>query len=293
MERLSILLIATVMAFNSFPFRMPVQSPDELVDSGTCGAQCVWKLSSDGILTISGDGSMADYGTSSTREAPYRMYQDQITAVVVEEGVTRIGQCAFVGLRNVKQVALADSIETISYEAFYGDRSLTEIEIPSSVKHLDAEAFLNCAALEKVILHEGLQDIGDMCFYDADALKELTIPASVTYIGELAFGRYSLDNSYIGGGIAKDETICGYPGTAAERLAFQDGLHFTPLLNVSSGDVNGDGEVDVFDVAFMKRYLDDPDSSLICLYASDLNADMMIDSTDCRRLNDYILAKAR
>lgn len=293
MERLSILLIATVMAFNSFPFRMPVQSPDELVDSGTCGAQCVWKLSSDGILTISGDGSMADYGTSSTREAPYRMYQDQITAVVVEEGVTRIGQCAFVGLRNVKQVALADSIETISYEAFYGDRSLTEIEIPSSVKHLDAEAFLNCAALEKVILHEGLQDIGDMCFYDADALKELTIPASVTYIGELAFGRYSLDNSYIGGGIAKDETICGYPGTAAEAYAFQDGISFSPLRAIVNGDVNGDGDIDVFDLSFLKRYLNHHESISICMYASDINSDMKIDTEDCYRLNNYILDKVR
>ncbi len=293
MKCLSVLFMTVVMAYNSIPFEMQTQASYDLIDTGDCGESCVWKLSTDGTLTISGEGAMADYGSSYVREAPYRTYQDQITAVVIEEGVTKIGQCAFVGLRNVKQVALADSIETISYEAFYGDRSLTEIEIPSSVKHLDAEAFLNCVSLEKVTLHEGLQDIGDMCFYDADALKELTIPASVTYIGEWAFGRYSLDNSYIGGGIAKDETICGYPGTAAERLAFQDGLHFTPLLNVSSGDVNGDGEVDVFDVSFMKRYLDDPDSSLICLYASDLNADMMIDSTDCRRLNDSILAKAR
>lgn len=281
------------MAFNSFPFRMPVQSPDELVDSGTCGAQCVWKLSSDGILTISGDGSMADYGTSSTREAPYRMYQDQITAVVIEEGVTRIGQCAFVGLHNVETVNLANSIEMIAYEAFYGNRSLNGIEIPASVKCLDAEAFMNCASLKKVHLHEGLQEIGEMCFYDADDLKELTIPASVESIGEWAFGHYSLDNSNIGGGIASDEAIYGYPGTAAEAYAFQDGISFSPLRAIVNGDVNGDGDIDVFDLSFLKRYLNHHESISICMYASDINSDMKIDTEDCYRLNNFILDKVR
>ena len=293
MKCLSVLFMTAVMAYNSIPFEMQTQDLDDLIDAGDCGESCVWKLSTDGTLTISGEGAMADYGSSYVREAPYRTYQDQITAVVIEEGVTKIGQCAFVGLRNVKQVALADSIETISYEAFYGDRSLTEIEIPSSVKHLDAEAFLNCVSLEKVTLHEGLQDIGDMCFYDADALKELTIPASVTYIGEWAFGHYSLDNSYIGGGVAADEIICGYPGSAAERFAFHDGIIFSPYSKIKCGDVNGDGEIDIFDVALIKRYLNAPNSISICMYASDMNSDMMIDSADCRRLNDHILAKGR
>lgn len=135
--------------------------------------------------------------------------------------------------------------------------------------------------------------IGAQCFYDSDALKELTIPASVTEIGQWAFGHYSLYDSYIGGGIALDETIYGYQGTAAERYALTDGVPFVPLDDVVLGDVTGDGIVDAFDLGMLKRYLNAPEDTTIRLSSANVNQDRKVDVQDCRMMQDYLLGNTR
>lgn len=72
-------------------------SAAESVASGSCGSEgdgsnLTWTLDSDGTLTISGTGTMADYYGSS---APWYSYQSQCKALVIENGVTRIGDRAF------------------------------------------------------------------------------------------------------------------------------------------------------------------------------------------------------
>ena len=58
----------------------------------SCGENVTWTLA-DGTLTISGTGRMTDYNSNSP--APWADQADQITAVVVESGVTTVGGSSF------------------------------------------------------------------------------------------------------------------------------------------------------------------------------------------------------
>lgn len=58
------------------------------VMSGKCGDNADWNFDkSTGILTISGSGKMYDYATIIS-EMPWKLYNNQIKRVVVEEGIT-------------------------------------------------------------------------------------------------------------------------------------------------------------------------------------------------------------
>ncbi len=259
------------------------------VSSGTCGENCTWILNEEGTLTISGTGTIT--GNLYPLKNTYAEHKNDISRIVIGEGITDIGDCAFGNLGNVTEVVLPDTLKTIGYRAFASQWQLHEVEIPSSVTAIYGEAFEGCTSLQKVTLHEGLKLIGEKCFYDADALKELSIPESTDIIGEWAFGFYTLSDSIIGGGVAADEMIYGCQGSTAEKYAFDCGINFDALDPVVSGDVNGDGNVDGFDNAILKRYLNSKDDFLICLSSSDTNEDMKVDENDARLLQDYLLKR--
>ena len=65
--------------------------------SGTCGDNLTWNLTGNGVLTISGTGAMSNYTSSSPSRAPWYSNRSSIKSVVIEEGVTSIGEYAFNG----------------------------------------------------------------------------------------------------------------------------------------------------------------------------------------------------
>lgn len=104
----------------------PTPTPEgNIVANGSCGENLTWKLGEDGTLTISGSGDMADY--SGETPAPWDPYKSQITAVVMEDGVTGLGAYAFAGCD-----------------------TLTGITIPGSVARIGEEALSGCSRLETV-----------------------------------------------------------------------------------------------------------------------------------------------
>jgi len=86
----------------------------EIVESGTCGENLSWTLDSVGTLTISGEGAMEN----SERESRWYNYNSSIFAVVIEEGVTSIGNYAFSDLQFFKEIVIPDSVTTIGKRAF-------------------------------------------------------------------------------------------------------------------------------------------------------------------------------
>jgi len=82
----------------------------EAIYSGTCGENLVWELDDEGTLTISGTGEMDDYGyvyddweISDYRMVPWEYMASDIVEVVIEDGVTTIGDYAFHGCINKKK----------------------------------------------------------------------------------------------------------------------------------------------------------------------------------------------
>ena len=91
---------------------------------------------------------MSDVLLSDNR--PWHDYCGQITSVVVEEGVTTIGQGAFQGFTNLTSVTLPASLSEIHAQAFDGCSSLAAITIPSGVTNVSAGAFSSCNVLADV-----------------------------------------------------------------------------------------------------------------------------------------------
>lgn len=121
----------------------------EVVDSGDCGESVTWSVYDDGTLVISGEGEMANY--FQMEEAPWGVHSASIRSVLVEEGVTTVGDYAFLSL-NAESISLPEGITFIGERAFAYCEKLTALTIPESVAVIDDYAFQSCTSLNKLTL---------------------------------------------------------------------------------------------------------------------------------------------
>ena len=159
-----------------------------VVASGTCGAQgdnLTWVLAGDGTLTISGSGEMKDYSTSSV--APWYIKRTKILSVVVEDGVTCVGDYAFYACLKLASVTLPEGINSIGCASFQDCAKLAEVNIPNSVTRIGNQTFQGCSKLTSVTIPEGVTSIDYGVFFDCSSLTSVSIPEGVTSIGTYAF----------------------------------------------------------------------------------------------------------
>ena len=166
-----------------------------VIDSGTCGEDVTWTLNSDGLLTISGTGKMADY--TEAYQWPWYENREQIVSVVIEEGVTYIGYSAFEKFINLTSIEIPNSVTEIGWSAFADCSSLTEITIPSSVSYIGWGVFFGCTSLKEINVDEGNENYfsKDGVLFSGTTLtycpgadrQEYVIPDGITSINESAF----------------------------------------------------------------------------------------------------------
>ena len=158
-----------------------------LVASGKCGDSASWKLDAEGTLTITGAGPMADYGAYGPW---YIAHLTDIKKVVVQEGVTTIGDHAFANLSYVTSVTIPSSITSIGAHAFEKCRLGGAVTLPEGLTTIGSSAFSG-SYMDSLTLPESLRTIGNSAFLYC-SLRELTIPDGVTSIGTGAFYNASL-----------------------------------------------------------------------------------------------------
>ena len=196
---LSVLFLAVLLAL------LCVSSGAFAASSGSCGNNVTYVLNDDGVLTISGTGEMENY--SSTTSAPWGA---DVKSVVIEDGVTSIGDFAFRGCSgltgvtipdsvtnignqafsncsSLTSVTIPDSVTSIGYYAFYKCTSLTSVTIPGSVTSIEDYMFYGCRSLTSVMIQNGVISIGNGAFLYCTSLTSVTIPTSVTSIGNDTF----------------------------------------------------------------------------------------------------------
>ena len=196
-KRIASILLAVMMIVTLLPLGLvDTAYAAETANSGTCGDNVTWRLSDDGTLTISGTGDMADFEWDGT---PWCSVSSQVKSVVIKDGVTSIGDCAFGGCISLTSVSIPDGVISIGFAAFESCSLLTGVTIPNSVT-----------------------GIGDYAFGYCSSLISVTIPGSVTSIGEAAFAggstsvNVSRENknycSVDGGLYDKQKTTIFHPG---------------------------------------------------------------------------------
>ena len=155
---------------------LPVSAFADTAKSGTCGDNLTWTLQ-DGVLTISGTGNMKNYSMQKVNDkyittAPWGEYYDTIKSVVIEAGVTSIGDYAFSGCSSLASMTIPDSVTSIGSSAFRGCSSLASVTIPDSVTSIGSSVFEGCISLASVTILDSVTSIGDYAFYKCSKLKD-------------------------------------------------------------------------------------------------------------------------
>lgn len=152
--------------------------------SGTCGTNLSWTLDA-GTLTISGSGPMENYPES--KMAPWYDYRDQITRVILPDGLTTIGDLAFYQCTNLSTIKIPDSVITIGKFAFMECINLKFISMSLGVKEIQRSAFERCESLTSIRLPESLITIAYRAFYRCKSLTTITVPSTVTDLDTSVF----------------------------------------------------------------------------------------------------------
>ena len=203
MKKLSLLLIFCLLISNCTAVLgvFAADSTEELIGSGECGSEAVWELDSDGVLTVSGKGDMTDY-TSYTM-TPWYTVCSAIKKVVIDSGITSVGNLAFSNCYELKEVVFADSVTEIGNRAFQGSM-LTSATITPYITKIDWDAYSGCSTLASVYI----TDLAAWCninfgnfnanplyhgatlYVNGLALTSLSIPETVTNLKYSSFCGY-------------------------------------------------------------------------------------------------------
>ena len=164
---------------------LPLQAHAEtLIDSGSCSDAITWKLSSDGVLTLTGTGATPDY---KTEPSPWYSYKDNITSAIISDGITGIGISTFHACTNMTSVIIPDSVTSIGDYAFYFCNNLKNITIPDGVTKIGDSAFRECWKLTSVTIPDSVVTIGSHAFAFCFEMTTATIGNGVNVIGVKAF----------------------------------------------------------------------------------------------------------
>ena len=165
------------------------------------GYNVEWTLDEQGILTISGQGPIRGFETYEEEEWNSPMIKNSIKSVVIEEGITEIGENAFRNCENLESIKVSAGVTKIGDSVFENCEKLTEVALPDSMSTIEKEAFKNCKSLKIITLPNGVKTVKDSAFSECMSMTDIMIPDSVISLGEDIFaGCDSLKNIEVGVG---------------------------------------------------------------------------------------------
>lgn len=129
-----------------------------------------------------GKGSLAEIvfnGTPEVIREKAFYYADDLTEIVLPDGVREIEPWAFAKCTGAQRIIIGDGLETLGDHAFHKCKGAREVRIPGSCKVVEVSAFYQCVSLEKLTLEDGIETLRKGAFEECKALKTVTLPDSV------------------------------------------------------------------------------------------------------------------
>ena len=136
-------------------------------------------------LTVGGTGATPDYKNDNVSQ-PWYLWRGTIQHVIVEEGVTQLGNYFFYNVR-AKDFSLPSTLVSIGNYSLSQINSATQIELPQGLVSIGDHAFYFSVALKNVNIPSSVTKIGMSAFENCTSLESVNIPASVAEIGSSAF----------------------------------------------------------------------------------------------------------
>lgn len=116
---------------------------EEVIERGVCGKACSYIFLTSGEVIIYGEGSTYDY--HSLKNPPWYAERELIKKVIVEEGVTRLGNQAFRNCGNLEEAVIEEGVTAIGGNTFIRCTGLQKVSLPVSLKSVGKYAFCRTA----------------------------------------------------------------------------------------------------------------------------------------------------
>ena len=196
---------------------------ETLIKQNNCGTNVYYRFSNN-TLTIFGKGAMKNCFVKTTanidikskvKNRIYKKYIPNVVNIVVEKGVTKIGNGAFACMpklktaqvqgksgmaafwdcANLEKVTYTNGAGTIGFACFADCKKLKSVAIPEGISAIDKSCFANCKKLKQINLPSTLKTIGENGFYGCTGLRTVTVKGRVTKCKIFAF--YKVKNCKI------------------------------------------------------------------------------------------------
>ena len=201
---------------SSAPSEAPesAESRDGIVDSGTWKENIEWTLDENGVLTISGTGRLIpSSGGHAAAWFPWFEFKEKINAVVVENGITGLGQAAFSSCDNLTEISLPSSVIGLG-TAVFGGSMFTQIELPPALQIISNLAFVACSNLKEITIPGKVESIDNVAFKGCSSLKTVKFLGDAPEIANDAFLEDTLTAYYpLGNTTWTEEVMQDYGGT--------------------------------------------------------------------------------
>lgn len=209
----------------------------DLIAEGSCGPDLTWTLDASGVLEISGTGPMDDH--SADEPAPWFSYATSVETVVIQDGVTSIGDSAFFGCDPMVSVTIPQTLTAIGRGAFEQCDALSTVSIcdlgswcqidfensTSNPLTLARQLRLNGELVTSLEIPEGITHIKPYAFYGFKGLRSMTLGADVTHIGDFAFNQCtSLKNISFSESLESIGVAAFYKCTSLTEVLIPDGV---------------------------------------------------------------------
>lgn len=175
-------------------------------------------------------------------------YKGSGGAVIIPEGVTKIGAEAFALCENLTSVTIPDGVTQIEEEAFFNCSRLTYVTIPIGVTEIEDKVFFGCSSLTNVVIPDGISKIGYKAFYGCSSLVNIVIPDGVIEIRDLAFyACKELSNITIPSSVTKigDSVFIRTPWLDKKRAENDD--HLVIINHILIEGVHASGKITIPD----------------------------------------------
>ena len=257
-------------------------------------------------------------GVTSVGEGAFVGYEN-LRSIIFPEGFKSIGDHAFTRCTNVKSMTFPNSFDSIGEDAFFGCDNMESVYISDIANWVTKDwkfkviegtsetlvmvdsplahggfpnLYVNGQPANDVIIPDGVGYITDYAFYQYQQLNTVKLPDSVTSIGKDAFyycsnlttiiipnNVASIDESSFSG--CQKLTILCNEGSYAHTYAVENNIPYKFLSDIKiSGDVDGDGIIDMQDVLRLHKYVSDWDDIEVISENCDVNQDSSVDMKD-------------
>ena len=165
---------------------------ETLIKQNNCGANVYYRFSNN-TLTIFGKGVMKNCFTKTTanmnignavRVRSYQKYISKVVNIVVENGVSKIGNGAFACMPKLKTAKIQGNL---GIAALWGCTNLEKVTYTNGKGTMGFACFGNCKKLRNMVIAEGVSSMNRSCFAGCTKLKTIELPTTLKVVGETSF----------------------------------------------------------------------------------------------------------